>query len=105
MRDPETLLSLLREMAADDFGRSNLVVTFGMDEDQRRMVHHMELLADAGHVEWDSGGREFPRITNDGYDFIEAVDKNAESMAIFIDKFEKGIPYVKAAIAAVSLLS
>ena len=73
MRDGELLPALLREMAASQDGRSELVKTLGMGEEEQRRCHHMELLADAGLAEWD--GRKFPRITNAGYDFIEAVTR------------------------------
>ena len=103
MRDGELLLALLREMAASQDGRSNMVKTLGMGEEEQRRCHHMELLADAGLAEWD--GRKFPRITNAGYDFIEAVDKNQKCMTGFLDKLRAGIPLLQAVKATLDLLA
>ena len=103
MRDPKQSLSLLRRMAAETDGRLKFTRTMGMDEKKQREAHHLELLADAGLVEW--WGDKFPRITNNGYDFIEAVDKNPESMEVFLEKIGRGIPLAQAIIAALKILS
>lgn len=103
MRDPELLLTLLRQMAEDQYGRFNHVRTLGMSEAEQRVDHHLELLRDAGHVEWIEG--KFPRITNAGYDLIEAVDKNPKIMDAFMDTMKRGVPYIQAAAAALKLLS
>ena len=104
MRDPELLLELLRTMAADEFGRMNLPAHLSMSKEEQNRVHHMEQLADAGHAEWELGSNKFPRITSAGYDFIAALDKNPKIMGAFFDQLQKGIPYLQAVAAAMSLL-
>ena len=104
MRDPELLLELLRAMAADEFGRMNLPTHLGMSKEEQNRVHHMEQLADAGHADWYLGSNGLPRITSAGYDFIAAVDKNPKIMDTFLEQLKKGIPYLQAAAAAMSLL-
>ena len=103
MRYPELLLSLLRQMASDDFGRINFVMHMGMDTDEQRKAHHLELLRDAGLVEWLD--RKLPRIRNDGYDFIEAVDKNPRVKETFLEKLKEGVPLLQAVLSALNLLS
>lgn len=39
MRDPDMMLSLLREMANEPHGRIEASMTFDMDEDELRRVH------------------------------------------------------------------
>ena len=103
MRDPEIILDLLREMANAVDGRLNFVMTAGMDDEGLTVMHHLELLRDAGHVEWEQ--RRLPRITNDGYDFIEAVDKNETIKQRFLKLFNEGRPYLSAVKAALELFS
>lgn len=103
MRDPDLLLSLLREMAATEYGRISVVQGIGMSNKQQRRVHHVELLADAGLVEWLPP--KLPRITNDGYDFIEVVDKNKSSMDKFLELIEKGWPLAQAVLGAIQAVS
>ena len=100
MRDPEKLLELLREMAASSDGRIMVVRT--MDPGSSELCHQMELLADAGLIEWNEP--KLPRITNTGYDFIEGVDKNPKCMTRFLEKLQTGIPLIQAAKAALELL-
>lgn len=103
MRDPDLLLELLLEMAKQPDGRTTIVETLGMGEEERRIIHHMELLADSGHVEWHRP--KFPRITNAGYDFIEAVTKNPSIKTVFVEKLKGGLPYLPSVSAALSALS
>ena len=103
MRDPDLLLMLLRDMAADSYGRMLVTKPYGMDEEQQKIVHHIELLRDAGHVEQVSDS--MVRITNDGYDFISAVDKNNKAMTVFVEACKRGVPYVKAAAVAIGAVT
>ena len=64
-----------------------------IDEDER--VHHMLLLVDAGHASWK--GNLHPRITNAGYDFIAAYDRNPQVRQQFLELLEKAMPYAEAA--------
>ena len=103
MRDPETIFDLLREMAKAVDGRLDFVMSAGMGDEGLRIMHHLELLRDAGHVEWEE--RRLPRITNEGYDFIEAVDKNEPTKDRFLKLFNEGRPYLSAVKAALELFS
>ena len=96
------MLSLLRQMAAENDGRLKFVRTMGMSEKQQREAHHLELLADANLVEWWDD--KFPRITNSGYDFIIAVDINPKSMEVFLEKIKRGIPLAQTVVAALKIL-
>ena len=104
MRSDDLLLTLLREMASSPDGRMILFKAAGMDEERQRRYHHMELLADAGLAEWDEPKKN-PRITNAGYDFIEAVDKNSQAMETFKKMLRDGVPLVQAVSAALSLMT
>ena len=104
MRDPELLLSLLREMAEKPDGRlTTLRIHLGMSEAELRRKHHVEILADAGHVYW-SCSKKHPRITNAGYDFIAAADGHPSCMSKFLDLVKSGIPYLPAVEGAMKLL-
>lgn len=68
--------------------------------------HHVELLVDAGHAEWLSDKRCAARITNAGYDFLNAATNpktGKEAKTKFVDLFNSGVPYARAAQAAVEL--
>ena len=102
MRDPELMLSLLREMAARDDGRIVAVLTFEPRVDAERRYHHLELLVDADHALWTSMG--VVRITNAGYDFIAAVDHGEGVHKKFLALLERGLPYLPAAKGALEIL-
>ena len=103
MRDPDIMLSLLREMAKDPLGRIEASMTFDMDEDEQRRFHHIELLIDAGHAEWTARGQE-ARITNAGYDFLNAVSQDETYREKFVDYFNRGMSFVEAASKIVDLV-
>lgn len=108
MRDPELMLSLLDEMSRDGMGRLAIPMTFGMGEQEQRRRHHVELLVDAGHVEWQGGKQDIARITNAGYDFLNAVTnpkRGKEAWSKFVDLFNGGVSYVRAAQSVVNLAS
>ena len=108
MRDPELMVGLLKEMSEDDMGRLDIPMTFGMDEQERQRRHHAELLVDAGHAEWLSGKQDVARITDAGYDFLNAATnpKNGKkAMAKFVDLFNSGVTYGRATESAVKLAS
>ncbi len=52
MRDPEVMLSLLREMSDDDNGWIVMPATMGMSVHAQRRRHQLQLLIDAGHAQW-----------------------------------------------------
>ncbi len=104
MRDSDLMLSLLREMANNPFGRIRAAMTAGMNEDEQRRVHHIELLVDAGHAEWETPGRRDVRITNAGYDFLNAVSQDETYKDQFADYFNRGMSFVEAARRIVDLV-
>ena len=100
MRNHELMLSLLEEISKDDFGRLIIPMTYGMDDQGQRRRHHVELLVDAGHAEWTSSKQEIARITNAGYDFLNAANdpRNGEkAKAKFVKLLNSGVPYARAA--------
>ena len=105
MRDPELLISLLREMAQEPDGRiKSITVHLGMSDDEQKRKLHVELLADAGLVEWFEVSK-FPRITNAGFDFIEAIDKKKGAWEKFVEKLETGAPLLNAVNAVADLFN
>ena len=109
MRDPELLLSLLKEMAEHDMGRLTAVMLGnGHEGEAHRRHHHVELLVDAGHAEWQGDQRSVARITNAGYDFLNAVTnpkRGKEAWSKFVDRFNSGVSYVRATQSAVDFAS
>ena len=97
MRDPEVLISLLRGMSEDEsgMGRAMVPLVMGGEGDGFVRHHHDELLVDAGHAEWTGYDQQIVRITNDGYDFLGAVDNQAKAKTGFLEMFNKGAPYVR----------
>lgn len=92
MRDPELLVALLREMAQETDGRIKTInVHLGMSDNEKKRQLHVELLADAGLVEWFEV-RKYPRITNAGFDLIEAIDKKKGAWERFKEILETGAP-------------
>lgn len=94
MRDIDLMLRLLREMSSEPMGRTNALQTMGMSDDDQSRFHNIEILIDAGHVERVSESRV--RITNDGYDFLNAIDKNISLRAKLDELLQKGKPFVDA---------
>lgn len=106
MRDPELMVGLLEEMSKDAMGRLSIPMTLGMGEKEQQRHHHVELLVDAGHADWLSDKQHIARITNAGYDFLNAATnpKSGESAKTrFVDLFNSGVSYARAAQAAVEL--
>ena len=104
MRDPELLITLLREMADRPDGRIVMAVTLGMSEEEQRRKLHIELLADAGLVEWYDT-KKFPRITSAGFDFIEAINKRKGARERFLEVLDTGAPLLSAVSAVASLFA
>ena len=94
------MLKLLNRMSEDPRGR--LIVP---SDGQWDVYHHVELLVDARHSEW--AGTNIARITNAGYDFLNAATNPKTGKRVwaqFVDLFNKGVPYARAAQAAVDLV-
>ena len=105
MRDPKLMLSLLRQMASDDYGRLTMPASFGMSAEEQRHRHHLELLIDAGRAEWTGRQMSIARITNAGYDFINAVDQGEEFINRFLNLINKGIRVGQAMDTIVEMVS
>lgn len=98
---------MLKEMATRDTGRLTIVnPSDGYAGEPHRRHHHAQLLVDVGHAEWLGDKRTVARITNAGYDFLNAATnpKSGESAKTrFVDLFNSGVSYARAAQAAVEL--
>ena len=108
MRDPELMISLLKEMSEDNMGHLIIPMTFGMDECEQQRRHHVELLVDAGHAQWTGGKQDIARITNAGYDFLNAATNPTHGEKVwsrFIDTFNSGVSYARAAQAAMEFVT
>ena len=110
MRDPELMLSLLREMSEGKHGIGRLLVPMSYDMDAAaQRHHHMELLVDAGHAQWvNENDHHMARITNAGYDFLSAATNptNGEkAKSRFIDLFNQGVSYARAAQATIDFVA
>lgn len=109
MRDPELMLSLLEEMSRSDEG--TIMATKpggGHAGPEHRRHHHADLLVDAGHAKWVSDAHSVARITNAGYDFLNAATNPTHGEKVwsrFIDTFNSGVPYARAAQAAVEFVT
>lgn len=106
MRDPELMVGLLEEMSGNDMGRLSVPIKSGMDKQDMHRRHHVELLVDAGHAEWLGDRTRVARITNAGYDFLNAATNamtGKEAKTKFVDLFNSGVPYARAAQAAAEL--
>ena len=104
MRDPEVMLSLLREMSDDDNGWIVMPATMGMSVHAQRRRHQLQLLIDAGHAQWTTSQMSVARITNAGYDFINAVGRRENVRVKFFERLNDGITYLNAVRAAMDLL-
>lgn len=104
MRSPDLLISLLKEMVEQSDGRLSILVHLNMSKEERQRKHHVELLSDAGLVEW-LNVNEHPRITNMGYDFIEAIDKKEGAKEKFLQALDTGAPLLNAVNAIAELFT
>ena len=99
------MLSLLERMSKSDVGAMQAPAL--RDAESRRQRHHLDLLVDAGHAMRTDEQRSSVRITNAGYDFLEATRNQAhgqKAKAKFLDLFNQGVPYARASQAAVELV-
>ena len=103
MRDPDLMLELLREMSQEATGQTQTYfMAINPTKDSQKRCHHFDLLVDAGHAEWVSNEKTIARITNSGYDFLIAIQQNEDLKTVFIDRFKRGMPYVKNALDIVA---
>lgn len=102
------MISLLKEMSKNDMGRLITPLEMGMDEREQQRYHHVELLVDAGHAQWASDNHQTARITNAGYDFLNAATNprdGEKATAKFIELFNGGVSYARAAQAAIEVVA
>ena len=92
MRDADLMIELLCEMADEVDGRVLAPLT---SSDPRRLRHHqVEILADAGYAEW--AGESVARITNAGYDFLNAVSQGDEHKSHLKQWLARGMSLLEA---------
>ncbi|MYC25430.1 MAG: hypothetical protein F4X56_05870 [Gammaproteobacteria bacterium] len=97
MRDVNLLILLLKEMSATDLGVIFVPFFGGASSEEQKRKHHAELLVDAGHAVWNDLDENMLRITNQGYDFLDAIEKSPEAKKQFFDLIKKGLMYADAA--------
>ena len=97
------MLSLLREMADDENGRIVVPQHFGMSKEEQSRRHHVELLIDAEHAEWTSEQESIARLTNTGYDLVNAIYARDNDKRKFLELLSRGVAYIDAANTAVTL--
>ena len=102
MRDPDLMLSLLEEIANEPSGRIWVNLRH-YGSDAGRISHHFDLLVDAGHAAWVD--RSNLRITNDGYDFLNAIRQDKKYREMFTELFNRGVNYLNAANQVVEFVS
>lgn len=73
MIEPEQLVSVLQEMAAAPAEELHCPWDPVMPASERAQRDHVEFLVGAGHAEWTSRAQTTARITNAGYDVVDAV--------------------------------
>ena len=89
MRDPEMMISLLKEMESTPDGQLIIgPVTFGMSIEKRKRRHQLDLLEDEDLALWES--ESIVRITSDGYEALTALRRKPEYLKMVIDWVEKG---------------
>ena len=105
MRDPELLISLLREMSNIHTGKIPMIESFGMSESEQHRYHHAEQLVDAGHAVWnDPDKKNLLRITTAGHDFLSAIEEQPKAHNYFVELMNKGLPYVDVALRVVEFV-
>ena len=108
MRKPELMLELLEEMSKGPLGRLVIPMMMDMSELEQERYHHVELLVDARHAEWTGSERSIARITNAGYDFLNAASNpttGEPATSKFIELFNNGVAYARAAQSAVDFVA
>ena len=101
MKDPELMISMLKEMAGDSYGHVMITKKLGMSEGKQHRIHQAELLTDAGLADWRSDS--MLRITNSGYELISAIDQANTIEQQFLNWIALGWSLAKAAAAAIEL--
>ena len=103
MRDTELLISLLQEMANNDSGQMIVPNYMGMDDDELQQRHHCLLLVDALHADWD--GKDFIRITNKGYDLLNAMNNQPKMKDRLLKLMNNGSSFVDASLKVIEFVN
>ena len=90
-------------MSNDPWGRLIAAPTLGMSEEEQNQLHHIELLVDIGCAQWTTPDKDVVRITNQGYDFLNAIQKRVALKENFIQLLARGIPLVNVVTKIISL--
>lgn len=104
MRDPNLMLNLLRLMAEQPRGSIDVPWPYDPTDEELSLRHHVELLVD-GHAQWTGHQHDVVRMTNAGYDFLNAVNQGDTYIAKFTEHFNSGVPYAQAALHIVQLVA
>jgi len=75
----------------------------GMSEEEQNRLHHTELLVDIGCAQWTNPEKDVVRITNQGYDFLNAIQKREALKVKFRQLLARGIPLVHVVTKILSL--
>lgn len=106
MRDPELLLRQLKAMRKSPWGEilpSGAGAVPSNEYPSRVVKHHIDLLIEVKHAKTlDSGS---VAITNAGYDFLEALERDPSLWEQFLSNLEKGKPLVTATSNIINLAS
>ena len=79
MRNPGKMLALLEEMRTTPSGQRIVAPgRFGLSEEEQEEQHHASLLVDAGLADWTGPGQTILRITNEGHELMEALERGPE---------------------------
>ena len=105
MRDANLMITLLKEMSDDVNGMVLAPVNFGGEEQEYRRNHHLRLLVDCGFAGWESSKEDMARVTNKGYDFLNAIEKCPDARQLFLELLDGGTDYERAAAKAVQTAS
>ena len=101
-REPDYIIDLLKEGEDSDDSIIHAREYLGMKRADRRKLHHLRLMNDAGLVaEIGKGGSSF-RITNSGHDFLEA-SRNPRVWENVKGWIKEGMPLAAAAAKIASL--
>ena len=103
MRNADFMIEILNEMNNTVDGQILFVQTLGMSEIEREHRHHAELLDDAGLATWKS--ESMLRITNKGYDFLNAIGQDKRYIESFKTLLAQGKSLLEVANKIISIVN
>ncbi len=96
MVDPEQLVSVLQEMATTPAEELHCPWDPVMTAEERERRDLVEFLVGAGHAEWTSQAQTTARITNAGYDVVDAVGATDGVIGALRGHLNDGMTWVRA---------